>query len=133
MAEGNGFAGRDLLLKQCARRYDVAECDGFEVRIQSLTEREKSQYEGETLNRKGVLQKDRLIDARLRLIVLCAVDGDGKPLFTNADLPELMKLDSAITGAIHDKISKHLKSDPEDIEGLVKNSSSVPVEGSPSA
>ena len=135
MSESNGYVGRGKFLSQTKRRYDEFEVEGddgpMKVRLRSLSEWEKSNYEAAALSRKGGLTKDKLIDAKARMLVLCMVDGDGNPLFTDRDLAQIKLIDGKITGAIYDRAIVHIGSQEGEIESIVKNSESVPVDSSP--
>ena len=95
-------ASRNDLLKLCQRRYAYVEVnDDLSVRIQSLSEKEKSDYETRLIskNGRGIL-KDRLADATRRLIVLCVVDENGDRLFNENDLSVIAELDSFVSSRI---------------------------------
>ena len=91
--------------------------------MRSLSEQERADYEASFLNpKKGDLQVSTLKLAKVRLIILGLVDADGNPIFRDAQAPELMLLDSAITNNIYDQLRAFIGFDDGDIEGLVKNS-----------
>ena len=65
----NGYLGREGITGRNARRYrDVELPGGGKVRIRSLSELEKSDYETSFYTRKGVMNVARLSSARRRLI-----------------------------------------------------------------
>jgi len=126
------IANRNDILKLCQRRYlDVnVEELGLAFRIQSLTEREKANYETQLLGRNGKVNKNRLLDASRRLVCLCLVDKDGKPLMNSGDVDELAELDGLVVARLYDACRVHCGFDEGDIETAVKNSDRVQLEES---
>jgi hypothetical protein len=118
------IANREALLKLCKRRYatvDIPERD-ITVRIQSLSENEKSQYETCLIakNGKGIM-RERLQDATRRLLALCIVDDNGDRIFTDGDLSELANLDAFVSSRIYDACQEHCGFNKGDIDETVKN------------
>ncbi len=129
----NNLISRDALLGKTARRYMTVDLPGGEkARIQSLTELEKSEFEFAVISTKGKALRSKMVIARRTLVVLCLVDNDGKRILSDADLDALAQIDGAVISAIYDEARIHCGFEEGDIEGLAKNSESVPVEGSPS-
>lgn len=129
----SSYAGRDALLALTKRRFaDVQLPGGETVRIRSLTERERSKYESETLTKKGDLNQSKLADAKRRLIALCICDGEGNTILQADDVKALEDVDSAVTQTLYDAIRLHCGFDQRDVEELVKNSGGTPVAASPS-
>lgn len=96
------------------------------VRLRSLTERERSAYEVET-------QKDNkgLQAAKRRLIVETVVDAEGNPLLNEQDLTALEEIDGKITGDIFNCSVEHCGFKKGEIEALVGNSGEAPAGSSP--
>lgn len=133
MSEGNGYASRESLLSPAKRRFKdvLLPVSRKKVRIRSLFEGEKEAYEAEMLDKKGSgLRKDKLLNARRRLIVLCLVDKDGTPILSNADLDALRNLDGADMATLQEECQSHCGFKQGDIEGLVGNSDGVHVSDS---
>jgi hypothetical protein len=129
----NGFAGKSDLLGLTQRRYrDVVISEQLKFRIQSLTEGEKSSYEASILTGAGKVNKQKLLAARRRLLVMCLVDGEGLRLLTESDADQLAQMDGAVASRIYDVCQDHCGFSDEDIEGLVKNSGRGLAEDSPS-
>jgi hypothetical protein len=128
----NGYANRDAILGLTKRRFCDFEIDGVKFRLRSLMESERSNYELSILSKKGVPDKIRMANAKARFLVLVLVDADGNTIFGEEDIPKLMGLDSRYTQTLWDEARKHCGMEDEDMESLVKNSGSVPAEGSPS-
>ncbi len=127
------IANREALLKLCKRRYatvDIPERN-ITVRIQSLSENEKSQYETCLIakNGKGIM-RERLQDATRRLLALCIVDDNGNRIFTDGDLSELANLDAFVSSRIYDACQEHCGFNKGDIDETVKNSEQINVDDS---
>jgi len=129
------IANRNLLLKLCERRYINLELPevGLVVRIQSLSEKEKSQYETRLIAKsgRGVI-RDRLQDATRRLIALCVVDDKNERIFSNADIDKIGELDSFVSSRIYEAAQEHCGFNKHDIETTVGNSERITVVDSPS-
>lgn len=100
----------------------VLPVSGHRVRIQSLTEREVSEFQAAMLAKKGQgLRKDKLIDANRRLIALCLVDQDGNRFVTDRHMRQMANWDSADTSTLYGECTEHCGLDPNDVPGAVKN------------
>jgi len=121
---------RNELLGLTKRRFktiDIPELD-LTFRIQSLTEREKSEYETALLTKTGRgVSRERLTDAARRLMVLCLVDDDNNRLLEAGDVSALSQLDAIVAAKIYNECQTHCGFGEEDIEQIVKNSESVNV------
>tara|TARA_R100001230_G_C5583107_1_gene101438 strand:- start:131 stop:529 length:399 start_codon:yes stop_codon:yes gene_type:complete len=127
------IASREALLKLCERRYSTVEIPerDISIRIQSLSEAEKSQYETCLIAKNGRgIMRERLQDATRRLIALCVVDEDGKRIFSNSDLSAIANLDSYISSRIYDACQEHCGFNKGDIDETVKNSEEISVDDS---
>jgi len=127
------IASREALLKLCERRYSTVEIPEREIsiRIQSLSEAEKSQYETCLIAKNGRgIMRERLQDATRRLIALCVVDEDGKRIFSDSDLSAIANLDSYISSRIYDACQEHCGFNKGDIDDTVKNSEGISVDDS---
>jgi hypothetical protein len=105
---------------------------GHRVRIQSLTERETSEYQAAVLSRTGQMgsySRQRLLDASRRLIVLCLVDTAGNRILNDTHVEQLAEWDAADTGYLYEECAKHVGLKTADIEELAKNSSAITVAG----
>lgn len=120
MSEGNGYATIDDLLaisQQAKRRYrDVTlPVSGLKVQIQSLTEREKSEFETEALNRSGTgTSLSKVKNARRRFIQKCCV----QPRIEPEHIELLGGIDGADLGHLHSVCAEHVGWDEEDISKL---------------
>ena len=127
------IASREALLKLCERRYSTVEIPerDISIRIQSLSEAEKSQYETCLIAKNGRgIMRERLQDATRRLIALCVVDEEGKRIFLDSDLSAIANLDSYISSRIYDACQEHCGFNKGDIDETVKNSEEISVDDS---
>ena len=117
---------REAILGLTARRYMVVGLpDGKQVRIQSLSEREKSSFEMQQISKRGSVNKSKIEASRRRLLCLCLVDDKGNRLFGDDDADKLRDVDGGITSALFDAVQKHVGFEDGDIEELAKNSNAI--------
>ena len=125
MSESNGsVANRESIFSGAAvnRRYAVVSVPILgRVRIQSLTELERSTYEASRLDDSGQWDRKSGSAAKVKLIILCCVDDEGNCLFIDSDAAKLQQLDSLVTDRIFDRCLAHCGFGDEDIEGIAKN------------
>jgi hypothetical protein len=113
-----------VFLRGSARRYTkcTLPTSGIECRLQSLSELERSEFEAANFDRDGNRINGRFKTAKARLICLCLVDEDGKPLLLPGDEQAVMQMDSADTSALWDACWKHIGYDVKaSIEDDAKN------------
>lgn len=86
-----GFLSRDAILEAEDVTYDTVPCPewGGDVRLKSIRGAQRDAYENAVLTSNGSDSKVNLRNARAKLIVLCAVDEDGRPLFSADDVAAL--------------------------------------------
>ena len=129
------IANRNALLKLCERRYiDLELTDaGITVRIQSLSEKEKSTYETRLIAKSGRgILRERLQDATRRLIALCLVDENNDRIFLDSDVDKIGELDSFVSSKIYDACQEHCGFNKGDIQDAVKNSPEITDDDLPS-
>lgn len=129
------IANRNALLKLCERRYiDLELADaGITVRIQSLSEKEKSTYETRLIAKSGRgILRERLQDATRRLIALCLVDDKNERIFLDSDVDKIGELDSFVSSKIYDACQEHCGFNKGDIQDAVKNSPEITDDDLPS-
>lgn len=125
---------RDEFLQRTKRRYaNVTLRDGQTVRLQSLTEGERSDFETAPIKQNDQQREERLKATRMRLLVRCIVDNEGKRLFGNEEYGLLAELDSSDTSRLFDKALEHTGFAESDVEAIAKNSPSTPDEDSQSS
>lgn len=94
---------REELLGRRKRRYDIVDLPGGgQVRIQSLTEGERTRHELKTSDSKGRWSKTHAVDARCHMIAISVVDEAGELLFDEqTDLDAIREMDSADAAVIY--------------------------------
>ena len=128
------IANRNALLKLCERRYIDLDLEdaGVTVRIQSLSEKEKSSYETRLIAKSGRgILRDRLQDATRRLIALCLVDENNDRIFLDSDVNQIGEMDSFVSSRIYDAAQEHCGFNKGDIETTLGDSEKISVEDSP--
>jgi hypothetical protein len=129
---------KDKLLAMAKRRYREVQLPdhlGSDVaRIQSLTEREKSDYEA-SLFKPGSMKpiRDMLASARRRLLILTLVDDQNERLLGDADEPSLLEMDGAVSSYLYDAATEHCGFQKGDVEDAVKNSGRIHGGASPTS
>lgn len=122
MSEGNGFASREDLLGETKRRFGIVTlAGGKKVRIRSLTAGEWATVDSGNVNKKtGRLDPAGMRLSDLRLYAMSVCDGEGNPLFKEADIPQLEALDDLVVTPVVREIRLlcHFKS----VEDEIKNS-----------
>lgn len=127
---------KDQILTADDRRYAevaVPEWDGS-VRLRSLTGTERDRFEAGFQESKGKQAKDNMENFRARLVALCAVDEEGKLLFTNRQ--EVVLLGGKSVAALQrlfDKCNEMNGISEQDVEELVEDFDEAPAESSTSA
>lgn len=115
---------RESLLgaQACRRRYAVIDTPIGRVRLRSLNERERSRFETDIVSDDLDADRERMIDAKRRLIVLTVVDAEGNPILDDEDVVGLGDVDGALIGELFDAAQKLSGFKRGDIETLAKNS-----------
>lgn len=104
---------------------------GVTVRIRGLSGTERDQYEAWIIQGKGKNRDINLRQSRAKLVMMCAIDADGKRLFDEADLIRLgaksalamqrvFDVAAALSGLDEDtleKIQDDLGNAPSDVSG----------------
>ena len=123
MAEGNGYATRDMLLgKPPERRFKDFEIGGFKFRLRSL-----SALEANTLQAKVLAEDDldrkvgEIVATNCRFISQCVVNGDGQRIFGDLDIKELLQLDASLINKLASACQEHAGIDPDAVEDAEKN------------
>lgn len=94
---------RETLLAMANRRYKSVDVNGTQFWLQSLTEAERSYQELVAIDRKsGKVDYARLPEAKLRMLCLCLVDGEGgERMFADDEWGQLSALDSAVIAKLY--------------------------------
>lgn len=103
---------------------------GGSVYVRGLTGTERDRFEVDVLSGTG---KDRLNNARAKLVALGVVDEAGNRLFSEADIEALGKKNGKVLDRLFQAVRKESGLLDEDVEELVKNFVSDLKDGSTSA
>lgn len=126
------LAGVDQLFAPTCRRYKTVTLpvSGLTVRIQSLTEREVSDYQAAAVQMRSgqpTAKAERLKDASRRWIVLCLVDSAGNRILNDSHVARLADWDAADTQFLYEECAAHVGLKSADLDSLVKNSEASPA------
>ncbi len=100
---------------------------GDSVIIRSMTGAERDAFEKTTIRMGKKGEFDVVMEnARVRLVVLTAVDEDGHRLFTEADIEWLSQKNARVLDRLADVARDLAGLTPKDMEDLAKNSASGP-------
>lgn len=110
---------REKLLSQNTKRYTDRKIFGEDYRIQSLSEREKADYEIKLQDKKAGMSAKK---ARALFLCRVLVDESNNRLLTDVDVDAVGETDGRIASAIYSVALDHNGYEETDIEELVKNS-----------
>lgn len=115
-----GFLNRDQILEADDREYDTVPCPewGGDVRLRSITGTQRDAYEQSLINGNGADRKMNLRNARVKLIVLSAVDETGRPLFNSDDVNQLGRKNAAPIDRLFDAARKLAGMSEQDVDKL---------------
>ena len=110
---------REAFLVKTQRRYKEFVFDGETYRIQSMTERERADYELSLQNKKqGKIDWER---ARRLFVCRILVDESGNRLLSDEDEALLQPIDGKLIGLLYSEGQSHCGYDRDEVEALVKN------------
>lgn len=117
------FLTRQQILEADDTKYETVECPewGGDVRLRSISGAKRDQYEQSLVEERGNSRKMNLRNARAKLIILCAVDETGRPLFTSEDLRALGAKNAAPLDRLFDVARKLTGMSDNDVEKLTEN------------
>lgn len=119
MSESNGYVTREQMIAPSQRVYKDVEIEGLgKVKIQTITELERSRMEAPNYTKRATLNVEKLGDARCRLVVV----GLAEPQLTMGDVLHLRAKDSRIINLLSEAISAHCGISQADMEELEKKS-----------
>lgn len=126
---------RETILEADDRRYEVVSCPewGGEVRLSSIRGAQRDTYEQSVIEQRGNDRKMNLRNARAKLIVLCAVDADGRPLFTGDDLNALGRKNAAPLDRLFTTCRRLAGMSEEDVDKLTEDFGETPDDDATSA
>ncbi len=113
--------------------FDEVECPewGGTVRIASISGAQRDAFEASIREGKGKDADVNLRNLRAKLIVLCAVDENGRKLFTTADLGALGKKNAKPLDRLFDACRKIAGMSEEDVKVMTEDFEQTPDEDSP--
>lgn len=122
------FLTREQIVEADDRKYETVECPewGGEVRLKSITGTQRDAYEQSLMATNGNDRKMNLRNARVKLIVLCAVDGDGRSLFSADDVSALGRKNAAPIDRLFDACRKLAGMSSEDVEKMTEDFGAAP-------
>jgi hypothetical protein len=114
------FLTADEIFEADDTKYDEVECPewGGTVRLRSIKGTQRDAYEESVISGNGADRKMNLRNARAKLIVLCAVGEDGRPLFTAEDVRRLGAKNAAPIDRLFDACRKLAGMTEQDVERL---------------
>ena len=114
---------RDAILGAEDRTFDEVPCPewGGSVRIRSITGRQRDSYEESLVQQRGRDRKMNLRNARAKLIVLCAVDDNNAPLFTEDDVNALSAKNAKPLDRLFDACRKLAGLSEDDVDKLTED------------
>ena len=127
-----GYLSREAILDAEDKRYDDVECPEWSgtVRIRSISGRQRDEYEQSLIQQNGRDRQMNLRNARAKLIVLCAVGGDSRPLFTAEDLRALSAKSAKPLDRLFTACQMLVGLSDDDVKSLTENFGATPDEGS---
>lgn len=124
---GKRLASRGLLLASRPLKFEDVHIEeiGAAIRIRELKAQERDLFE-QMVTRTSPKGQQSVVteNLRVRLIQLSAINEDGSPMFTQADIPALGQLSAAVVGKLFDVASRLSGLSEKDTEALEKNSES---------
>lgn len=119
---------RTAILEAEDRKYETVACPewGGDVRLRSITGTQRDAYEQSLMQSSGSDRRMNLRNARVKLIVLCAVDEDGRQLFSTDDLAQLGRKNAAPIDRLFDACRKLSGMSEQDVEEMAADFGATP-------
>jgi hypothetical protein len=126
---------KDQILGADDRRFEIVPVPewGGDVRLRSLTGAERDEFESATVQQVGGQQRVNTRNLRARLVALCAVDGDGLPLFDRSDVIKLGSKSAAALERVFEAASRLCGLTEDDVKELEAGFDDAPNGASTSA
>lgn len=102
---------------------------GGVVRVRGLTGTQRDRFEGEAVEQRGRKTKLNFENLRARLVSLTVVDGDGKRMFSDADVAALGQKSASALDRVFAVAQRLSGMSDQDVEELTKNSESGQSDG----
>jgi len=129
------YLGRDEILQVDDLQYEDVEVPewGGVVRVRGLTGAERDAFEESIMDQRGKKFRVLLQNLRAKLVALSIVDEAGKRLFSEGDVGKLGTKSAAALQRVFEAAQRLSGISDEDVDELVKNSSSGQSDDSISA
>lgn len=126
-----GFLSRDAILEADDTQFEIVPCPewGGDVRLKSIRGSQRDAYEASVLEQNGSDRKVNMRNARAKLIVLCAVDDEGRALFSADDVNALGRKNAKPIDRLFDAARKLAGMGADDVEKLTENFGATPDDG----
>lgn len=114
---------RDFILSVDDVQSEVVEVPewGGEVVVRGLRGRERDEFEASIMERRGRQMVPNTANIRAKLVVLCCVDDEGKPLFNRADVEQLGEKSGAPIDRIYEVAARLSGMTDEESQELVED------------
>lgn len=107
-------------LKFAQRQEDVAIGD-VKFRVVGMSEAERIRFDLWMRDKGGEVSNAKLATSRIKLVTMCVVDSEGKPVFSEDDFDLIKSWPSAVTAKLAAASQRVCGLDDEDLENEVKN------------
>ena len=126
---------REQLLNPLPTRIEKVEIEemGGHVFVKSLSEQQRTEFEMSLMKGNGNLSRKSLASGRRRLVALCVCDKDGNCLLTEDDAKRLAEQSAAVVDRLYAIAQQLCGLKDDDLETLVKNSTTSHADDSPTA
>ncbi|MET0419011.1 MAG: hypothetical protein ABW022_23610 [Actinoplanes sp.] len=117
------FLTRDQIVEADDTEYAEVDCPewGGKVRLKSIRGKQRDAYEQSLIQERGGSRQMNLLNARAKLIVLCAVDEAGALLFSPDDLNALGRKNAKPLDRLFDACRRLAGLSEDDVEELTKD------------
>lgn len=117
------FLTREDILEVDDRKYETVPCPewGGDVRLRSISGTQRDAFEESLIKTNGNDRKVNMRNARAKLIILCAVDEDGRALFAADDLNALGRKNAAPLDRLFDVCQKLTGTSDGDLERMTED------------
>jgi len=118
-----GYLTRDAILAAEDRLFEDVPCPewGGTVRLRSITGAQRDAYEQSLMQQRGGSKQLNMRNARAKLIVLCAVDESGRPMFSEDDLAALGRKNARPLDRLFDACRKLAGLSDNDVDELTED------------
>ena len=131
MSKGKKFLKReDFVGVKASKRRFLEEPVPFDederwIRLRSLSAGEHGEFEVGTLTKKGGLVRERLVEAKRKLVSITACDEEGNLYLTVADVAAMETTDGRLIAFAYTQACEHCGITEAEIEDCVKNSVAI--------